>query len=284
MRSLKSGWMVVAGFFFACMGMLVKFGAHEFSSAELVFYRSLFGLVAIALPIYWRGLPLANPHWKTHVWRGISGFIALALFFFSLSQLPLATAVTLNYTSPLFLAFISVLVLRERPHWRLAFALLLGFAGVVLLLRPTLHAGQWLPALSGLLSGFFAGVALLNVRRLGQLGEPEWRVVFYFTLTSSLGGGLWALFSRFHPLSWSNLWLLLALGASATIGQLAMTRAYREGETLVVGSLAFSTVVFASLLGLAAWGEMLTPAAWLSMAVIVLSGIIGVRSGLRLPA
>lgn len=281
---MKSGWMVVAGFLFGCMGVFVKLGAAYFSSAELVFYRSLFGLLVIALIIMSRGMTVATPHWKAHLWRGLSGFAALMLFFYAIGRLPLATAVTLNYTAPLFLAFLSVLILKERPHPPLVLAILLGFAGVVLLLRPTLHQEQMAAGLMGLASGFLAAIAYLNVKQLGRIGEPEWRIVFYFTLICTFGGGIWMGVHTFHPISPLNFLLLLGLGATATLAQLAMTRAYRKGDTLVVGSLAYSTVVFASLWGILLWRETPPPACWLGTALIVLSGVLASRMAPRLPA
>ena len=280
---MKSSWMLVAGFFFGCMGVFVKLGAAYFSSAELVFYRSLFGLVVIFLIIKSMRLSLATPNWKMHAWRGLSGFAALMLFFYAIGQLPLATAVTLNYTAPLFLALISTLILKERPHLPLILAILLGFSGMVLLLRPTLHQEQLAAGLMGLASGFLAAIAYLNVRQLGQIGEPEWRIVFYFTLISTIGGGIWMAAHTFHPVSPMNFLLLLGLGTTATLAQLAMTRAYREGSTLVVGSLAYSTVVFASLWGILIWHEVLSLTSWTGIALIILSGVLASRMVPRLP-
>ncbi|MDD5328642.1 MAG: DMT family transporter [Sulfuricella sp.] len=276
--------MVVAGFLFGCMGVFVKLGAPFFSSAELVFYRSLFGLLVIALIVKSRGLTVATRHWKMHVWRGLSGFGALMLFFYAIGRLPLATAVTLNYTAPLFLAFLSVLILKERPHLPLMLAILLGFAGVVLLLRPTLREDQIAAGLMGLASGFLAAIAYLNVKQLGRIGEPSFRIVFYFTLVCTVGGGLWMAVHTFHPIGPRSLLLLLGLGTSATLAQLAMTRAYREGDTLVVGSLAYSTVVFASLWGIALWHEVLSLSSWTGIMLIILSGVLASRVAPRLPA
>ena len=281
---MKSGWMVVAGFLFGLMGVFVKLGAQYFSSAELVFYRSLFGLLVIWLIVKAQGLPLATPNWRMHAWRGLSGFVALMLFFYAIGALPLATAVTLNYTSPLFLAFFSTLVLKERPHWPLVLAIALGFVGVTLLLRPTLHQDQVFAGLLGLGSGFLAGLAYLNVKQLGQMGEPEWRVVFYFTLISTVGGAVWMLAHHFHPVTPRGFLLLLGLGTSATLAQLAMTRAYRQGKTLVVGSLAYSTVVFAALWGIVLWDEVLSPLSWFGIALIILSGVIATRITPRISA
>lgn len=278
---MKSSWMLVAATLFALMGVLVKHASAHFSSPELVFYRSIFGLVAIWLGIIWqRGqffAPLATPHPITHFWRGLAGFVALVLFFYALAHMPLATAVTLNYTAPLFLAVLSVVWLREQHGRGLLIAVTLGFVGIVLLLRPQWQPDTWLPALAGLVSGVLAAVAYVNVKRLGKLGEPEWRVVFYFTLLATLGGGAWMLLIGFHAPQFADLPVLVGIGISATLAQLALTRAYHRGRTLTVGALAYSTVVFSALYGVLWFGDRLPASAWLGMALIVAAGILAVR-------
>lgn len=166
-------WMLVAGFLFGCMGVFVKLGADYFSNIELVFYRSFIGLIIMYAILRQRGGSMATPHWKSHLMRGVSGTMALLLFFYCITVLPLATAVTLNYTSPLFLAVLITLVFRERFHPPLIIAIALGFVGMILLLHPTLQRNQITPGLLGLISGFFAGIAMLNVRELARSGEPE---------------------------------------------------------------------------------------------------------------
>lgn len=273
--------MLLAGFLFASMGVFVKLGAEQFSFAELVFYRSLTGLAVITLVVKSRGLSIRTIRWKAHAGRGVSGFVSLALYFYSITLLPLPTAVTLNYTSPLFLAVLTVFLLGERPRMALLIAVGLGFTGVVLLLRPAL-SGQFWGVLLGLTSGFFAGVAYLNVTHLTRtLNEPEWRVVFYFSLTATLGGGVWVLLDEFHAMTLGNVWILLGIGVTATIGQLAMTRAYGKGNTLTVGSMSYSTVVFSSLLSLIVWGQTLDVLSWLAIAIIVAAGILGIKAAPR---
>ncbi|HEY6093884.1 MAG TPA: DMT family transporter [Gallionellaceae bacterium] len=270
-------WMLVAGLLFACMGVFVKLGAHDFSNVELVFYRSFIGFVFIFLIVRHRGGSLATPHWRGHLWRGLSGSIALLLFFYCITVLPLATAVTLNYTSPLFLTVLVMLVFKERFHLPLVAAIALGFVGMVLLLQPTLERDQFIPGLLGLISGFFAGIAMLNVRELGRSGEPEWRVVFYFSLIASASSALVMLGGPIHPLALHHLPTLLGLGISATLAQLALTRAYGTGKTLVVGSLAYSAPVFASIFGMLLWKETLPPSGWAGMVLIIASGVASLR-------
>ncbi len=269
--------MLVAGFLFAIMGVLVKFGSPHFSSSELVFYRSFFGLLIVYAMLRRSKVSLSTRHGRGHLWRGLSGTFAMMLFFHCIGVLPLATAITLNYTSSLFLSALTVLVLKDKFHLPLSGALAVGFVGVVLLLRPTLEHDQLLPGLLGLLSGLLAGVALLNVRQLGVLGEPGMRVVFYFNLIATLASGAWMLRDTLHPVAFGDLPLLVALGASATFAQLAMTRAYRTGQTLVVGSLAYSTIVFSALFGLLLWHELLALSAWLGIALIIASGVLSLR-------
>jgi len=269
--------MLVAGFMFGCMGVFVKLGAHYFSNIELAFYRSFFGLLMVYAIIRQQGGSVVTAHWGGHLWRGISGSIALLLFFYCITVLPLATAVSLNYTSPLFLTFLTMLVFRERFHAPLAFAIALGFAGMVLLLQPTLERDQIIPGLLGLISGFFAGIAMLNVRQLGLRGEPEWRVVFYFSLIASLISGGAMLLGTIHPINATGLLILIGLGSSATLAQLAMTRAYHTGTTQVVGSLSYSTVVFASLFGMVLWGEALPLTGWMGMALIITGGMLSLK-------
>ena len=279
---MKSGWMLVAAALFALMSVLVKHASATFSPAELVFYRSAFGLVAI-----WGGIvlghrrvlaPLATPHFKAHFWRGLAGFAALVLFFHALARLPLATAVTLNYTAPLFLAALSAGWLRERSGQGLYGAVMLGFAGIVLLLRPQVQGQDWLPALLGLASGMLAAVAYVNVKQLGRLGEPEWRVVFYFTLLSTVGGAAWMALAGFRVPQAGDWPWLTGIGATATVAQLALTRAYHRGRTLTVGSLAYTTVGFSALYGVLLFGEHLPLTAWAGMALVAAAGVWAVRA------
>jgi S-adenosylmethionine uptake transporter len=274
---MHSLWMLVAGFLFACMGMLVKLGAVYFSSIELVFYRSLIGLFLTYLTMRTRRVSLITEHWKIHCWRGLFGLGGLLLFFYCITQLPLATAISLNNTWPLFLALLATIILKERFHWMLVMTVVLGFIGVVLLLRPTLHEDQWQAGLIGLISGILASLAHLNLKQLGKLGESEWVVVFYFTLICTVITGIWLWLTAFSAINSNNLWILVGIGVTATLAQLALTRAYRVGKTIVVSALAYSTVLFAGLWDVFLWHETLPISAWVGMGMIVLGGALSLR-------
>ena len=231
--------MLAAGFLFACMGVFVKLGSAHFSSSELVFYRSLFGLLLVFAMLHGRKLSFATPHAMGHVWRGLSGTAAMVLFFYCITVLPLATAITLNYTSSLFLTLLTILVFKDRFHLPLTGALAIGFTGVVLLLRPTLDHDQLLPGLLGLSSGLLAGIALLNVRQLGRKGEPASRIVFYFNLIATLASGLWMLHTPLHTPTLGNLPLLIAIGAGGDGAQAKRLHASYTYRTISMDSYAF---------------------------------------------
>jgi drug/metabolite transporter (DMT)-like permease len=168
------------------MGVFVKLGAEHFDAAELAFYRNFVSLVFVGGIVAIRGGSLKTEHGTAHFIRGLTGSISLIGYFYGMTQLPLATAQTLNYTSPLFLAIATVVVLGEKFSGWLIAAIALGFVGVAILLQPTIHGGKEAAALIGLFSGVFSAWAYLSVRTLGKLGEPDWRVVFWFTAIGAL--------------------------------------------------------------------------------------------------
>lgn len=269
-------WMVAAALLFSLMGVCIKLAGRHYGIAEIVFYRSLFGVLSIAAFVGWRGFTFATPLAGTHLRRGVFGVAALALWFYATMALPLGTAMTLNYTSPLFLAaFLIGVTLRGggQVDWKLVGAVAIGFIGVVMVLQPSFSDEQMVPALAGLLSGVLSAAAYWYVRELGKLGEPEWRTVFYFSLTGTLLGLAGSLVSGLSSHNSVGALLLLGVGASATLAQLAMTRAYSHGHTLVVANLQFSAVVFASALGVAIFGDRIPLVGWLGIAVIIASGI-----------
>ena len=130
----------------------------------------------------------------------------------------------------------------------------------------------------GLLSGILAGLVYVHVMQLGRVQEPDWRTVFYFSLTCTIGGGLWMLLHQYHAMRGQDILPLLALGGFATLGQLSMTRAYRTGNPFVVGSLAYTTVVIASLIGFFVWQEVFSSESWIAIAGIIAAGLISVYS------
>ncbi|HEY3432393.1 MAG TPA: DMT family transporter [Rhodocyclaceae bacterium] len=267
-------WMLVASLGFACMGVCIKLASPDLTAAEAVFYRGGIAWLLAQLYVLSQGHSLRTPHLKAHLLRAGVGCCGMATYFSAIAMIPLASAVTLAYTSPLFMALILWIWYREPVRLRAAMILLLGFAGVVLLLQPTLNGNQWLGAVVGLGAGVFAALAVLNVRRLGQLGEPEWLTVYYFSACSAVMGLIWTLWQGgFHPLNGTLFWLALGMGGFGYVGQMGMTIAFKRGKALTVANLSYSTVVFASLFGMAIWHEVLPVIAWLGIGLILVSSM-----------
>ena len=267
-------WMIVSCFLFACMGVCVKLASSGFSTGEIVFWRGAVSMAMMAGLALSQGVALRTPHWRMHLSRSLSGSTALVCYFFAIGALPLATAVTLNYTSPLFVALLLALFFRERLNPIASAAVLMGFAGVVVLLRPTLQPEQWLGAAAGLSSGAMASLAYISLRELGRMDEAEVRTVFWFSLMTATIGLAWSLFGTIHLPDLRQLATLIGVGLFGGLAQLAMTRSYRYGRTVVSANLSYATVVFASLFGMLLWDEIMPASSWLAIALIVTGAIV----------
>jgi S-adenosylmethionine uptake transporter len=273
--------MVVASFFFASMAVGIKFASHSFGTFELVFYRGIVSVIFMAVVVRARGASLRTPVPMMHVTRSAIGVVSLGSWFYAIAHLPLATAMTLNYMSGVWVAaFIvggALLYGQSEKQGPLLGTVLMGFAGVVLTLRPTIDHDQLFAGVVGLLSGMGAALAYMQVTALGKVGEPEERTVFYFSVGTAIVGALGMLFTDITPwatLRWQDAAWVVPIGVLASLGQWCMTRAYSHGATLVVASMQYSGIVFASIFSLTLFGDHIAPMGWLGIAVIVASGML----------
>jgi S-adenosylmethionine uptake transporter len=209
------------------------------------------------------------------------GVAALVLWFYAIARLPLATAVTLNYMSSVWMALFliggAVLVGAQRVDPRLVATVLVGFCGVALVLKPTIGRDQLVPGMVGLASGMLSAMAYLQVTTLGRAGEPEIRVVFYFSLGSCVAGIALVLASGWHAHTAYGIFLLLGCGVLATSAQMLMTRAYAIGRTLSNASLNYLGIAFSFLYGVFLFHDPLTWPALSGMALIVAAGLAATR-------
>jgi S-adenosylmethionine uptake transporter len=275
--SRQPWWMLAAAFVFALMGVCVKFAAEHYSAVELVAYR---GLVSVVITLVWArstGVSLRTERPGMHLWRGAVGVFSLGTWFYALAFLPIATAMTLNYMSSVwvaaFLAGGALLYGKNEGSGWLYATVLAGFAGVVMVLRPALEANQLWPGLMGLLSGMTAALAYLQVTALSRAGEPDLRVVFYFALAAAVMGCLGMLVLGYSAWSARHALWILPIGVLASMGQLFMTRAYGSGSTLLVANLQYSGIVFAAVMGMVFFADRLPLMAWTGMLLIISSGI-----------
>ena len=278
---MQASWMILASLFFATMSVCIKFASSHFHTFELVFYRGLIGMVIMASLCRAQGVSLRTTVPLMHVWRSAIGVMSLSAWFYAIAHLPLATAMTLNYMSGVWVAAFLVggtLVMgrlqdatRQGP---IVLTVIAGFTGVVMILRPTIEQNQLFAGVIGLLSGLGAAMAYMQVAALGRIGEPESRTVFYFSIGTTLVGGTAMLFTGASDWVWPQVLWLLPIGLLAAWGQLCMTKAYSHGATLLVANLQYSGIVFAALYGLFLFGDLIPPIGWMGMALIIASGIV----------
>jgi drug/metabolite transporter (DMT)-like permease len=275
---MSSSWLIViASLLFATMGVCVKLASAHYSSGEIVMYRGLVGALMILAISRWRGESLRTALAKQHFLRSFTGVTALCLWFYAIGFLPLATAMTLNYTSSLWMALFLVgsasVFGARRVDGRLVMAAVLGFVGVVLVLRPTMAQDQLWHGLIGLLSGVLSAAGYLQVTALGRAGEPESRIVFYFSIGGAIGGAALTCLTGWHGHTWTGIGLMLAVGILATVAQLMLTRAYARGRTLVNASLQYLGIGFSYLYGVFLFQDEVTWTAAIGMALIVAAGV-----------
>lgn len=292
---MQALWMLAATFLFSVMGVFVKLASTTYTTSEIVSVRGGVGVVVLLALVFWQKGTLKTSMVKGHVWRGIFGVTSLWLWFYSIAHLPLSLSITLSYMSSIWVAVIMFVTSWWKNRGKqvvhlppsLAAAIVLGFIGVIMLLQPTITPEQIPDSVVALCSGFIAALAYLQVRQMGVAGEPEYRVVFYFSAVSALMGVLGQIgqFDRFsvsqatahqaHTLfDLNGVLLLIGVGLFATIAQIFMTRAYRLGNPLVAANLQYVGIVFTTAFDIWIWKLSLSWISWLGIAVILASGMI----------
>lgn len=274
---MQSLWMLLASFLFAVMASTVKLASPDLGTFTMVAWRGLFGVVLLGGWSLARGRSMRTDYFASHMARSGAGTLALAMWMYALVYLPLSTGTTLNYTSPLWMALllsIAALIKGERIEYKLIAVCLVGFAGVVQVLQPEFHASDVLPAALGLASGLLSAVAYIQIKQLSNLKEPEWRVVFYFSLFNLVFGVTGhLLFEEPDVYTVRSALCAVGCGLSATIAQIAMTRSYGSGNLLVSSILSFSGIVFASLIGITVLDDPVQLTTYLGIALIIAAGV-----------
>ncbi|MGE5183014.1 MAG: DMT family transporter [Acidobacteriota bacterium] len=217
------GVMYMAGsaFAFSVMALLVKLASDELPTGEIVLARAAVTLVLSYAMLRRRGVPVWGHNKRGLLLRGCIGFCALACYYVSLRQLPLADATTLQNTTPLVTALLAWWLLGERVGWATAAAIAIGLVGVVLIVHPSGGGADALGVAVALGGATCSGIAYVTVRQLSKREHPL-VIVFYFPLVATPLALPWAL----HDFVWPSPtgWLLLAaMGAATQLGQVFMT-------------------------------------------------------------
>lgn len=264
--------MVKASIAFSLMALCVKIVSRGLPSLEVVFFRSLIGTVMLVAIIKAQKVSLIGGKYKhLMLLRGITGFAALSLHFYTIANMPLGTAVMLNYTAPIFSSIFAVIFLKERPGQVLWLLTLISFAGVFLLTGAKLH--HWdLMVFLGLLSAVFVGVVYVSIRAI-RGNESPLTIIFYFTAVSTVGSLAFLPFG----FEWPDLmeWLLLfGVGIGSFYGQLWMTVALRQAPASLVSPFSYLMPLLSFIYGYFFFGDSMTVSALAGAGLIIFSGVL----------
>lgn len=274
----QSLWALAAAGLFSLMAAFVKLCSDQLGPLELVFYRSLFGVISIALFVHKSKLSVKTPYLWGHIKRSVLGTLSVALWFYAIGQMTFGTCMTLIYTTPLFMAAnftILAFMRREPAPWMLILSILVGFTGVTVVLQPSFHAGELVPALVCLFVSFIDLLVYWQMKELGNLKEPSWRIVFYFTIFGTIFGLLGAILfdGGMHVPTGMTIVGILGMGACATLGQICTTRSYAYGNMLLSSCLGFSAIPFSALISYCLFGEAQSVVALAGMSLIIAAGM-----------
>lgn len=260
--------MLFASFCFAVMGAFAKELSTYMDSLEVVFFRNIIGVVLIGATFF--HYPVKQVGGKPFLlfFRGFMGFMALVAFFYNIAHISLADAMTFSRTSPMFTALLAYWFLKEKLGVKEIIALVIGFLGVVFIMKPN-GLRLDLTDVLGLLSGFGAALAYTSVRELKKYYDTR-VIVLSFMLTGSIGplvlmgandfiavDSLSFLQAEFVVPDIKMWGLIIGLGASATLAQTYMTRAYGVTKAGIVGAVSYANILFSLLLGVVLMGDAL---------------------------
>lgn len=245
--------------------------------AQVVMFRNLFALpilfVLLARAGGWSALATRHP--GQHAQRALWGMFGMFGAFHGYANLPIATVTALGFTMPLFLTALSVVLLKEQVGWRRWSAVVVGFLGVLIMVRPVGGGEAALPPLSVaivLLGSVGWALAMMTIRRMGDAGESGVAIVIWFALISATASGIATIPVWVTPdaTQWA---LLVAIGLASALAQLQMTAAYRRGETTLLAPFEYSGIIWTMMVGIGIWAEWPDWYDLLGFTVLVAAGL-----------
>lgn len=277
--------MLLAAMGFSIMGGAAKALKGSFNAGQLVFFRNLIGLVFLAASLIHH--PPQHKGGKFHllIFRGLMGTTALYTLLYCILHIPLGTAMSYNLTSALFIAIFSFLLFREYNGKRVLLAVLLGFAGMLLIYKPVMHF-PWYYHLAGLISGITSALAYITVGRLNKYYDPRIIVLAFIgtgVLVPALFMALRALLQlpadEVFFINWvwpagGQWWLLLLLGLSALFGQYFVTRAYGSDKAGIVSAIGYANIIFSVFIGMLLGDSFPDIISWTGIFCIITSGVL----------
>lgn len=265
--------MMMSILLFSLMDASVKWLGALYPTAQIMFFRCVVALVPVAVIILLRGGPgiLRTSHKGLHLLRSVMGIGAMAFAFYAFSLMPLAEAVSILHTAPLFMTALSVILLREKVGLRRWTAILIGFVGMLIVVRPgadMLASGS----IYMLTAAFLIGCTTIIIRHLGKIDDPVC-ITFYFTVTGVLVSSVGIFIQGWQQPSLRDLALLTMVGLFGGMAQYLMTLSYQHLTVGILAPLKYLTIVFGGSIAYLVWGEVPDLQSVVGIGIIVASGL-----------
>jgi len=279
-------FMLLASLSFAMMGGFAKIVSHILPPVEVTFFRNIFGVVLVGIAIWKVPLKQRGGKFLLLLFRGSMGFMALLAYFYIMAHIPLGEAVTYNKTSPIFVAIFAYIFLKEKLHPSALIAIVLGFIGIILIAQP--EGGNFSKySILGIFSGIGAALAYTSIRELRKYYDTR-AIVMSFMGVGTVAPLLLMLVTPYVTVPKDFDWMfavfvmpqgvewlyVTAVGVFATISQLLMTKAYELTKAGIVGTISYSNIVFAVIIGVMLGDPI--PDFWtvLGIILVIVSGLM----------
>ena len=260
-------WMIIAGVFFTFIGVMIRMANKEVHVLEIVFFRYFISLIIMFPWMLRRGLVgLKAKNFPILFARSLSSYIGAIFWFASMIYLPLAEATALGYTAPLFATFGAILFLGETAGPRRWRALLLGFTGTLIILRPGVEAVS-MPALYAVSGAVFIAISVLFVKILNRTESAE-TIVLYMGIFSTPLSFFAAIFFWKTP-SLETLFWLIGIGISSTLAHLAYTRSFAVTDASAVLPYDYLRLLMVAAVGFGIYGEIPNIWTWIGTIIII---------------
>ena len=262
--------MIASTVLFAMMHVMIRYLSDQLHPFQIAFFRNLFGLM-VFLPIIWRHGPglFRTQRLPMHGVRALFNVVAMLSFFYALSVAPLARVTSLSFTAPLFAAVLSVLLLGERFRLRRWSAIVVGFIGTLVILRPgviPIDTGSILT----LISSIFWACTMIVIKHLART-ESSLTITGYMSLTMSVLSFGPALYVWINPTMNALVWLM-AIALTGTVAQIAFAQSLKEAETTAVMPFDFLKLVWVSIFGAMIFSEIPDMLTWAGAIIVFAAG------------
>lgn len=259
-------YMFIAGLMFAIMNVFVKL-IPNIPAIEVVFFRSLISFILTFSYLKSQKIPLFGSHKRWLILRGLAGAISLSLYFYTLQHIPLASAVTMQFLSPVFTSILGIYIVKERVYSFQWFFYLLAFIGIIIIQGFDPRVSPIMLGL-GLTASIFAGLAYNFIRKIKNREHPL-VIVFYFPLITLPLTAIYCVFNWVMPSDIEWLYLLL-IGISTQIAQYFMTMSYQSEDLSKVASIKYFSIIYALGFGYIFFDEIFPWEVFMGIFLIIL--------------